>query len=124
MYQALFEAHRGLAILGCLTTVLWAAVALIPTLRHRPRLWKPLYSASMATIGLAGIAGMVLAWLGGWIAYVFPWLGFLAVWLHGAAGVRGRKALAAGAIGTLATALLVQVVTLIAIYGLMTVKPF
>jgi len=126
MYTAFSEAHRGLAMLACLTTVLWAALALVPTLRQRPapRLWKPTYIAAMATTGLAGVTGLFIVWMGGWIAFVFPWLGLVAVALHGVAGVRGRKALAIGASGPLAVALIVQIVTLIAIYGLMTVKPF
>lgn len=126
MYTAFYEAHRGFAMLGCLATVLWAALALIPTLRNQPapRLWKPAYIAAMATTGLAGITGLVIVWMGGWLTHVFPWLGLIAVALHGAAGVRGRKALALGASGTLAIALVVQIVTLVAIYGLMTVKPF
>lgn len=126
MYNAFYEAHRGFAMLGCLTTVLWAILALAPTLRHRPpsRLWRPLYIAAMATTGLAGITGLVVLWIGNWLTFVFPWLGLLAVALHGVAGVRGRKALAIGASGPLATALTVQIVTLIVIYGLMTTKPF
>ncbi len=126
MYTAFSEAHRGLAMLACLATVLWAALALIPTLRRRPapRLWRPLYIAAMATTGLSGLTGLVIVWMGGWLAFVFPWLGLVAVALHGVAGVRGRKALAAGAGGPLATAVTIQIVTLIVIYGLMTVKPF
>lgn len=126
MYQAFYEAHRGLAMLACLTTVLWAILALVPTLRQQSpsRLWKPTYIAAMATTGLSGITGLVVVWMGGWLAFVFPWLGLVAVALHGVAGVRGRKALAIGAGSPLAVALAVQIVTLIAIYGLMTVKPF
>ncbi|WP_370677038.1 hypothetical protein [Pleomorphomonas sp. PLEO] len=126
MYTAFYEAHRGFAMLGCLTTVLWAALALLPTLRRQSpsRLWRPAYITAMATTGLSGITGLVVLWMGNWLTFVFPWLGLLAVALHGLAGVRGRKALALGASGPLAIALLVQVVTLIAIYGLMTVKPF
>ena len=126
MYTAHSEAHRGFAILGCLTTVLWAALALWPTLQRRPapRLWRPTYIAAMATTGLSGVTGLVVLFMGHWLTFVFPWLGLVAVALHGVAGVRGRKALAVGASGRLATALIVQIVTLIAIYGLMTVKPF
>ena len=126
MYQAFYEAHRGFAMLGCLTTVLWAALALIPTLRQQTpsRLWKPTYVAAMATTGLSGVTGLVILWLGNWLTFVFPWLGLLAIALHGVAGVRGRKALAIGAAGPLAIAVTVQIVTLIVIYGLMTVKPF
>ena len=134
MYQAFYEAHRGLAMLACLTTVLWAILALVPTLRQQSpsRLWKPTYIAAMATTGLSGITGLVVVWMGGWLAFVFPWLGLVPppprppppVALHGVAGVRGRKALAIGASSPLAVALAVQIVTLIAIYGLMTVKPF
>ena len=126
MYQAFYEAHRGLAMLACLTTVLWAILALVPTLRQQSpsRLWKPTYIAAMATTGLSGVTGLVVVWMGGWLSFVFPWLGLVAVALHGIAGVRGRKALAIGASSPLAVALAVQIVTLIAIYGLMTVKPF
>ncbi len=127
MYPALFEIHRGLAIIGCITTVAWAIAALWPVIRHQPvsrRIWKPLYSAAAATVGLAGVFGLVLAWMGGWITFFFPWIAFAGVWLHGMAGVRGRRAMAAGANGTLAACLFIQVVTLIGLYGLMTVKPF
>jgi len=126
MYTAFSEAHRGLAMLACLTTVLWAALALVPTLNHRPapRLWRPFYIAAMATTGLSGITGLVIVFMGNWLTFVFPWLGLVAVALHGVAGVRGRKALAIGAGGPLATAVTIQIVTLIVIYGLMTVKPF
>ncbi len=126
MYTAFSEAHRGFAMLGCLTTVLWAALALWPTLQHRPapRLWRPTYIAAMATTGLSGVTGLVVLFMGNWLTFVFPWLGLLAVALHGVAGVRGRKALAIGAAGPLAIAVTVQIVTLIVIYGLMTLKPF
>lgn len=127
MYQALFEIHRGLAIIGCITTVAWAIAALWPILRHQPpqrRIWKPLYSAAAATVGLAGVFGIILAWMGGWITFFFPWIGFVGVWVHGVAGVRGRRAMAAGATGTLAACLFIQVAILIGLYGLMTVKPF
>ena len=126
MYTAFYEAHRGFAMLGCLATVVWALLALIPTLRNRPApgLWRPTYIAAMATTGLSGVTGLVLMWMGNWLTFVFPWLGLLAVALHGVAGVRGRKALANGAAGPLAIAVTVQIVTLIVIYGLMTVKPF
>lgn len=124
MYTALFEIHRGLAIIGCITTVAWAVAALWPALRAQRRIWKPLYSAAAATVGLAGVVGLILAWMGGWIAFFYPWIGFVGVWLHGVAGVRGRRAMAAGANGTLVACLFIQVAILVGLYGLMTVKPF
>lgn len=124
MYTALFEIHRGLSILGCITTVAWAVAALWPALRAQRRIWKPLYAAAASTVGLAGVVGLILAWMGGWLTFFFPWIGFAGVWLHGMAGVRGRRAMAAGANGTLAACLFIQVATLIGLYGLMTVKPF
>lgn len=124
MYTALFEIHRGLAIIGCITTVAWAVAALWPALRAQRRIWKPLYSAASATVGLAGVVGLILAWMGGWMTFFYPWIGFVGVWLHGVAGVRGRRAMAAGANGTLVACLFIQVAILVGLYGLMTVKPF
>ncbi|SFB74293.1 hypothetical protein [Tropicimonas isoalkanivorans] len=126
MYTAFSEAHRGFAMLGCLTTVLWALAALIPTIRHRPapRLWRPLFIAAMATTGLSGLTGLVVLFFGGWLSFIFPWLGIVAIALHGMAGARGRKALEAGAAGPLAVALTVQILALVVAYALMIAKPF
>ena len=126
MYTAIYEAHRGFAMLGVALTVVWAALALLPALTGRPvsRLWRPAYILAMATTGLSGITGLVVLWLGNWLSFVFPGLGLAAVALHGVAGVRGRKALAAGAGGALKAALAVQIVTLVVVYALMTLRPF
>ncbi len=126
MYTAFYEAHRGLAMIGCLTTVLWAIAALVPTLANRPapRVWRPLYIAALATTGLSGVTGLVVLWMGDWLTYIFPWLGLVAVALHGMAGTRGRRALAAGATGPLAGAILIQIAAIFLAYGLMVARPF
>ncbi len=84
------------------------------------------YIGAMAGTGLAGVSGLVLVALamGAWLALLFPWLGLVAVAGHGFAGVRSRKALVAGNKATAVVAVVVQILLLVAAYGLMTVKPF
>lgn len=126
MYAALFGAHHGFAMLGVLLTLAWAALAPLPagSPLARPLFRRTAYIGAMATTGLSGITGLVLIWLGGWLTFVFPWLGLAGVALHGVAGVRSRKALAAGAKRELLAALTVQILTLLVIYWLMMEKPF
>lgn len=125
MYAAFFGAHHGFAMLGVAFTLAFALIASLPlTGRALPRFWRPVYIAAMATTGLSGVTGLVVLWLGGWLAFVFPWLGLAAVALHGVAGVRARKALAAGAQAKLLAALSAQILTLLVVYWLMMEKPF
>lgn len=126
MYAAFFGAHHGFAMLGLLFTFVWAALAPLPagSALARPIIRRSAYIGAMATTGLSGVTGLVVMWLGGWLTFLFPWIGLAGVALHGVAGVRSRKALAAGAKGTLLAALAVQVLTLLVVYWLMMEKPF
>lgn len=128
MYKLFNHGHQGLALLSLLLTIGWAVVVLFTpritaALGRTQRLF---YIGSMAATGLAGVTGLVLVALatGSWLALLFPWLGLVAVAGHGFAGVRSRKALLAGNKTVAVVAVVVQILLLVAAYGLMTVKPF
>ena len=127
MYTMFNHSHQGLALLSLLLTIGWAGVVMfapqgLGTLGGARRLC---YIGAMALTGLAGVSGLMLMLLNGvWMTLLFPWLGLLAVVIHGIAGVRSRKALLAGNKGTAVVAVVVQILLLVATYGLMTVKPF
>ena len=128
MYTAFNHGHQGLALLSLLLTIAWAgAVLFAPRVNAAlGRTQRLFYVGAMAATGLAGVTGLALVMLGqgAWLTLLFPWLGLVAVIGHGIAGVRSRKALMAGN-KTLATvAVVVQILLLVAAYGLMTVKPF
>jgi len=128
MYELFNHGHKGLAMLALLLTLGWAAVALFTP--HAAvglgRMQRLLYIGAMAVTGLAGVSGLVLVALamGAWLALLFPWLGLVAVAGHGFAGVRSRKALVADNKSTAVVAVVLQILLLVAAYGLMTVKPF
>jgi len=124
MYTMFNHSHQGLALLSLLLTIGWAVMVMIAprtttTLGRTQRLF---YIGAMAATGLAGLTGLAL--VGAWMTLLFPWLGLVAVAGHGFAGVRSRKALVAGNKGTAVVAVVVQILLLVATYGLMTVKPF
>ncbi|WP_312477752.1 hypothetical protein [Stutzerimonas nitrititolerans] len=128
MYELFNHGHQGLAMLSLLLTLGWATVVLFAP---RPSaglggVQRLFYIGAMAVTGLAGVSGLVLVALamGAWLALLFPWLGLVAVAGHGFAGVRSRKALVAGNKSTAVVAVVVQILLLVAAYGLMSVKPF
>ena len=127
MYTMFNHSHQGLALLSLLLTLAWAAVVLFAprTTTTLGRTQRLCYIGAMATTGLVGVTGLMLGLLqGSWMTLLFPWLGLAAVIGHGIAGVRSRKALVAGNKTTAVIAVVVQVLLLVAAYGLMTVKPF
>lgn len=128
-YTLLMEAHRGLAMLATLLTAAWLVItysarrdaAVTQRLSASQRV---AYIGTMAITGLAGVTGLGLVFMEPWRGFIFPWAGLVAVAIHGFAGVRARKALVAN-LGTRASVCaLLQMVMLVATYGLMTVKPF
>jgi len=127
MYKLFNHGHQGLAMLSLLLTIGWAVVVLLAprvtaALGRTQRLF---YIGAMVATGLAGVSGLVLVLLqSSWMALLFPWLGLVAVAGHGFAGARSRKALLAGKKPVAIAAVVVQILLLIAAYGLMTVKPF
>jgi hypothetical protein len=124
MYQALYEAHRGLGMLSVALSVVWAVVALVPALRRRPRLWRPAYGLAMGVTGLSGLSGLAVMWSGSWLGLIFPWLGLAGFVVYSIAGARGRRALVAGDVSRLAGTVVIQLVVLAAVYALMYFRPF
>ena len=123
MYAMLLMAHVGLAVLALLLTLGWTAfvVAASPG-RGRPS--RLVYIGAIASTGLVGVTGIVLAFAGGFATMAFPWIGLVAVAGHGFAGARSRKFLAADRKGAAIAAAALQVVLLLVAYGVMTAKPF
>lgn len=127
MYTMFNHSHQGLALLALLLTLGWAAVVLMAprTTQSLGRMQRLCYIGAMAATGLAGITGLMLVLLQStWMSLLFPWLGLVAVVGHGIAGARSRKALIAGNRALAIVAVVVQILLLVAAYGLMTVKPF
>ena len=48
----------------------------------RSGLSRPVYSGAMASTGLAGLTGLILAFAGGFATMAFPWIGLVAVVGH------------------------------------------
>ena len=128
MYELFNHAHKGLAMLSVLLTIGWAGVVLFAprAAAGLVRTQRMVYVGAMASTGLTGVSGLVIVALalGAWLVMLFPWLGVLAVVGHGIAGVRSRKALVAGNRAGALVAVVLQILFLVAAYGLMTVKPF
>ena len=125
MYMIFNETHRGLAMLSVLATLVWAGMVLLSQAPSVPSgMRRVIYIVTMASTGLVGISGIVVTFMASWYAMIFPWLGLVAVAAHGMAGVRSRKALAAGNKAFAIIAVLIQIICLVAAYGIMTVKPF
>ncbi len=123
MYGLLLMSHMGLAVLALLLTLGWAA--LVVAAKAGPgRSSRPVYVGAMASTGLAGVTGVVLAFAGGFATMAFPWIGLVAVAGHGFAGARSRRFLAAARQGAATAAAALQVVLLLVAYGVMTTKPF
>jgi hypothetical protein len=128
-YNALMEAHRGLAMLATLFTLAWLVITFTArreaaTARHLSVSQRVAYIGTMAVTGLAGVTGLGLVYIGSWSGTLFPWTGLVAVALHGFAGVRARKSLVAGKGRAASLFAIFQIAMLVAAYGLMTVKPF
>lgn len=125
MYHVFNHAHQGLAMLSVLLTIGWAAVVLFaPRVPDLGRVQRLVYVGAMASTGLAGLSGLVLVALeSGWLTMLFPWLGLAAVAGHGICGKRSRKALVAQSRVPALALVALQLLLLIAAYGLMTVKP-
>ena len=127
MYTMFNHSHQGLALLALLLTLGWAAVVLLAPRTTQPlgRMQRLCYIGAMAATGLAGLTGLLLVLLqSSWMTLLFPWLGLVAVVGNGIAGARSRKALIAGNRALAIVAVVVQILLLVAAYGLMTVKPF
>jgi hypothetical protein len=120
MTDLISPAHSGLAALSLVTTLGWLVVVAFGPIGLR----RPLYIAAMASTGLVGLSGLATMVVGGWWPVVFPYVGLAAVAVHAAAGGIAKRDLAAGRRGAAVVAALVQVLTLIAAYGIMTVKPW
>lgn len=127
MYTMFNHSHQGLALLSLLLTLGWAGVVMFAPqgLGGLGGVRRLCYVGAMALTGLVGVTGLLLMLVNSaWMSLLFPWLGLAAVVVHGFAGVRSRKALLAGNKGTAVVAVIVQILLLVAAYGLMTVKPF
>lgn len=116
-------AHSGLAMLAFAATLAFAASVFAgPSRLATPR--RIVYVIAMAATGLVGVTGLVTTALGGWWPVLFPYVGLVAVVIHGVAGVLAKRSLAAGRTLPAAIAAGLQVLALTAAYGLMTVKPW
>lgn len=128
MYELFNHAHKGLAMLSVLLTMGWAGVALTASraVAGLGRPYRLVYAGAMVTTGLVGLSGLVLvaAGKGIWLSQAFPWLGLAAIVGHGIAGARSRRALLAGERVPAVAAGALQLLLLVAAYGLMTLKPF
>lgn len=126
MYDVAMMLHRLTAVLSILGTLAWAVWALRGTgmAYGMTAGRKKLYIAAMATTGIAGVTGIAVTVFGPWMQMLFPYLGLAAVAGHGVAGGMAKRALAAGRRPTVAGAVAVQVVLLLAASYLMAVKPF
>ena len=71
MYAMLLNAHVGLAVLALVLTLGWAAVV-VATTGAPGRLSRTVYIGAMASTGLAGVTGVVLALAGGFATMAFP----------------------------------------------------
>ena len=123
MYALLLMSHMGLAVLALLLTLGWAAFVVAGS-PGPGQLSRPVYIGAMASTGLVGVTGVILAFAGGFATMAFPWIGLLAVAGHGFAGARSRRFLAAGRQGAATAAAALQVALLLVAYGVMTAKPF
>ena len=123
MYATLLKSHVGLAVLALLSTLGWAAIVVLA--KSAPgRSSRLAYIGAIASTGLAGVTGVVLAFAGGFATMAFPWIGLVAVAGHGLAGARSRRFVAADRKGAAIAAAALQVVLLLVAYGVMTAKPF
>ena len=123
MYAMLLIAHVGLAVLALLFTLGWAAFVVAAS-AGRGRSSRLVYIGAMASTGLVGVTGVILAFAGGFATMAFPWIGLVAVAGHGFAGARSRRYLAADRNGAAIGAAALQVVLLLVAYGAMTAKLF
>lgn len=123
MYALLLMSHMGLAALALLLTLGWAALV-VAAKAGRARSTRAVYVGAMASTGLTGVTGLVLAFAGGFATMAFPWIGLVAVVGHGFAGRRSRGFLAADRRGAAVGAVALQAILLLVAYGAMTAKPF
>ena len=123
MYALLVKGHVGLAVLALLFTLGWAALVVAATAGPR-RSSRLVYIGAMASTGLAGVTGVILAFAGGFATMAFPWIGLVAVAGHGFAGARSRRYLGVDRKGAAIGAAVLQLVLLLVAYGVMTAKHF
>jgi len=124
MYDVAMMLHRLTAVLAILGTLVWAVAALRGAAPGLTGGRKGLYIAAMATTGIAGLTGLAVTFVGPWSAMLFPYLGLVAVALHGVAGGMAKRAALAGRRGTVAGGVAIQLVMLLGASYLMAVKPF
>ena len=123
MYAFLLMAHVGLAVLALLLTLGWAAFVVAAS-AGPSRSSRLVYIGAMASTGLTGVTGVILAFAGAFATMAFPWIGLVAVAGHGFAGVRSRRYLAGDRNGAAIGAAALQAALLLVAYGVMTTKPF
>ena len=123
MYAMLLKSHAGLAGLALLLTLGWAAFVIVAK-ASSGRSSRLVYIGAIASTGLVGLTGIILAFAGGFATSAFPWVGLVAVAGHGVAGARSRRFLAADRKGAAIAVAALQVVLLLVAYGVMTAKPF
>lgn len=118
--------HSFLSYAGFLATLVWAGAILFgagDVGRFGP-LYRRVYLAMMVLVGLSALAGLAATILGPWVRMWFPWIGLAGVAVHNILGARSKRALHAMRTGPALVLAVVQVVVLVVVTGLMTVKPF
>ena len=123
MYALLVKGHVGLAVLALVLTLGWGAIV-VATTAGPGRSSRLIYVGAMASTGLAGVTGVILAFAGGFVTMAFPWIGLVVVAGHGFAGARSRRYLAADRRPAAIAAAALQAALLLVAYGVMTAKLF
>lgn len=118
--------HALLSYVGFFATLYWAGAILFGAgdIPRFPKHYRISYILAMAGIGMSGILGLIVTFVGGWSGMLFPWIGLVGVALHGFLGVKAKKALYAMNTGPALKLAAAQVVILIIVTGLMSAKPF
>jgi len=134
MYTALSHSHSGLAYLLFLFTLVSLLSAIALKVSPNTRLLsvaKVTRTLETALIGLIALSGLVVLFIGQWpLISLWPWLALVGVFVHGIVAVGRIKPLqvnfndddAKGKSQLMSFALL-QCLLVIAIIGLMHVKP-
>ena len=121
MCTALKHSHMLLAVLTLLISITFLAMAWKPTPAAKSTL---VYVFARILGGLAALTGLAITFVGPWQHMMYPYIGLILYVVHGLCIGFAKRCLTTQQLGMRRALLVAQLLSLLALTGLMSAKPF